>query len=76
MLITHWLEGPDAFPIAHFKAKYNKETVGDFKKYDHMADLAVTSAQSWVKRKSGKQKAQFLGGFFTSSIFLANFQSA
>ena len=45
--------------MAHFKAKYNKETVGDFKKYDHMADLAVTTAQSWMIRKSGKQKAQF-----------------
>ena len=46
MPITQWLESPDAFPIAHFKAKYNRETVDNFKKYDHMADLAVTSAQT------------------------------
>ena len=75
MQITHWVEGPDDFPIAQFKAKYNGEIEGYFEKYDHLADLAVTTAQSCVKRKSDKQKAQFWGFLFTSTICLANFQS-
>ena len=59
MPITQRFEVPDDFPIAHFKAQYQGETVGDFKNYDHMADLAVTTAQTWMIRKSGKQKAPF-----------------
>ena len=76
MPITQRFEVPDDFPIAHFKAQYQRETVSDFKNHDCMTDLAVTTGQTLMMRKSGKQKAQFLGGFFTSSIFLANFQSA
>ena len=45
--------------MAHFKAKQHGKTVGNFEKYDRMADLAVTTAQTWVKRKSGKQNEPF-----------------
>ena len=57
------MRSPDDFPIAHVKAKYHGKTLCDFEKYDHMADLVVTSAKSWVTRKSAKQNLPFSGGF-------------
>ena len=60
--------------MAHFKAKQHRKTVCNFEKYELMANLAVTTVQTWVKRKSGKQNEQFLGDFFTSTIFLSIFQ--
>ena len=33
-----------------------------------MADLAVTTMQTWVKRKNGKQNGLFWGDFLTSTI--------
>ena len=70
MLITHWLEGPDAFPMAHFKAKYNKETVGDFKKYDHMADLAVHPSEKGAVESETSQLRLKWGGWPAPSLLI------
>ena len=53
------MEGPEDFPMATFKAKYHRKTVCNFEKYELMADLAVTTVQTWVMRKSGKQNGLF-----------------
>ena len=63
-------EGPDDFLIAHFEAEYHGGTVSDFKSYGLIAGLAVTTARTWVMKKSGKQIVPFCGNFFTSAIFL------
>ena len=59
MPITQGLEGPEDFPMANFKAKYHRKTVCSFEKYELMADLAVTTVQTWVMRKGSKQDGLF-----------------
>ena len=59
MPITQELEGPEDFPMANFKAKYHRKTVCNLEKYELMADLAMTTVQSWMKRKRGKQNGPF-----------------
>ena len=45
--------------MAHFKAKQHGKIVSIFEKYEPIADLAVTTVQTWMKRKSGKQNGPF-----------------
>ena len=59
MPITQGLEGPEDFPMANFKAKYHRKTVCNLEKYELMADLAMSTVQTWVMRKSGKQNGLF-----------------
>ena len=46
-------------PAAHFKAKYHGGRVSGIKNHGPMAGLAVTTAQTWLMKKSGKQNVPF-----------------
>ena len=54
--------------------------MSDFNNHVPMTDLAVTTAQTWMMRKSflkvlKSKKLHYEEVFFTSTIFLANFES-
>ena len=69
MPITHWLYGPDDFQIAHFTANYHGKTLGNFERYDPIANFAMTTAQTWVMRKVVSKMCHFEAIFLLQIFF-------
>ena len=55
--------------MARFKGKQHEKIVGNFEKHDAMAYLAMTTVQTQMTRKSGKQNEPFQAIFFLLQPF-------